>query len=288
MVTTFKPPMKPKPKKKLPILPIALGVIAAVLLVLVVKMQSKLGTETTRNAQLTATAVKVAETVGSTNITPEILADTTAVQAALDGLAADVGAQSTALQTTRTDLEAAQAESTRLQGELTAATTAASDAEAKASSSVRDLTARTAELAALQSKYDKDVADLKSQIEDLKKVEVAAASAEVAAEEQVGESAEASSGAEAAAPEPVAADAKTNKIKDGDSRHFKSYTYDPGKSSLTFNTLGGKKITFSDVPAVEFDKIAAAPVLDVYFRFRIMDVYPSQPKADEFMRDLND
>jgi len=281
MVTTFSPPARPKvAKKKLPIPLIALGAVAGILLIVVFILLNKSNAESARANQLSEAAVKIAASLGATNITPEVLSDSTVSQEALDSLAVAVTDQSEGLKAAQAEIETARANAAKVQGELTAATESAADAQSKLDSLSRDLSTRGTELQTLQKKYDADVEALTKEIAELKSAQ-AVASTEVVTDETT-------NGEEAAADEPVAVAAgdKTVTLPKGASHYFSSYTYDAASSKLTLQAIKGGKLTFSDVPEEVVSEMETASVFDVYFRFKLMDKYPSNPKDREFMRDL--
>jgi len=292
MVTTFSPPAKPKVKKKQPIPLIALGATAAILLVVVFILFSKSNSESARANQLSETVVKVAASLGSTNVTPEVLADTAAAQGALDALVLSVAGQGENLIAAQAELENSKAAVAQAQAALATATDSAAEATGKLDSLSRDLSTRNTELQALQKKYDSDVAALNKDIADLKSAQAAGAVTMTDADAVVpaeGEAVMAEAGEAGAAVEsgaPVASD-KSVTLPPGSSHYFKSYSYDAASNSLTLQAIKGGKLTFSEVPATVVDELAAATIFDVYFRFKLMDVYPSKPKDRDFMKGLN-
>lgn len=286
MVTTFSPPPKPKAKKSLPVPLIALGAVAVLLLIAVFMLFSKSNAASARANQLGETVVKVAESIGSTNVTAEVLADPEAAQAALDSLVVDAANQRSTLQTTQAELETARTTGARAQQELTAATEAAAASQERLDSVSRDLSARGTELQALQQKYNSDVAALNEEIASLKSA-MAPSEAAVAEGEGVEGTEVVEEAVEVSGTVTTATDVKTVKIPSGESHYFQSYSYDAASSNLTLQAIKGGKLTFSGVPSATVDALASAPVFDVYFRFKLMDVYPSKPKDREFMRDLN-
>jgi len=89
---------------------------------------------------------------------------------------------------------------------------------------------------------------------------------------------------EAAIPNP---DELSMTVPDGASRYFSKLYYNKANSTLSLTSLNGRTLTYFDVPVALYDGLAAAPVLDVYFRFRLMDQYASDPVDIVFMRSLD-
>jgi len=272
-------------KKKLPVPLIALGAAAGVLLIAVFILLSKSSSESSRANQLSDTVVKIATTLGSTNITPEVLADSEAAQGALDSLVVAVTGQGENLKAVQAENETAKATAVKVQGELTAATEASADAQGKLDSISRDLSTRSAELQTLQKKYDSDVAALNTEIADMKSAQAAQAAA-TAASVEAAATANTEGDAEAVVVVDASSGDKSVTLPPGGSHYFKSYSYTAANSNLTLQAIKGGKLTFSEVPATAVDELAAAAIFDVYFRFQLMDKYPSVPKDRDFMKGL--
>lgn len=307
MVTTFNPPARQKKpvkkKAKPPTGLIVLGVVCVALLFVVFSLNSKSGAANSRADLLSASIVEVAGAVGAEGVTPESLADAEAAPEVLEALKVAVTAQGTDLEMKTAEVEAAQAESARIQGELT---TAQEDAASAASKASGDLKKSQSELSALQMKYDKDVASLNAEIESLKSNvdemkstdmdeegmdDMADDMAEEDMEEEVTEDVAAADDMEADA-EALAEGANPKlsgvfKGKPESSKYFTSFKYDAEKSDLMIRG-GRSSITFSDVPGEVYNSMTNAFSFDLFYRFNLMDVYESKPDAREFIRSLRE
>ena len=78
------------------------------------------------------------------------------------------------------------------------------------------------------------------------------------------------------------------KGKPESSRYFRSYQYDADSQELSLYSLTGKKITFFEVPEGAYVSMTSAPVFDLFFRFKLMDVYESKPEAREYIIGLSE
>lgn len=304
MVTTFNPPARTVvKKKKKPVTPIVLGVACAVLAVLAIVLKGKVSSAESKSEALNGSLLSVAAAVGSDTVTAEALANPESAPAALESLTAAVTAKVAELDAAKAEAEKVRAEAERVQAELAAAQQAASDAKGQGDSAAKDLRTKSAELADLQKKYDADIAALKSQLAEAKAAAAAAAPVEAtvddaeanpsesaseetapAATESTGEAAT-ESGSAAAEVEPLVA-GNVAGGKPERSNLFRAYQYDTASSNLVLTSIGGKKLTFTAVPAETATSLATAPVFDVFVRFKLVDVFASKPDARAFLLDL--
>jgi hypothetical protein len=304
MVTTFSPPGRPK-KKQLPVVPIALGTVAGLLLVGVVFLISELSKQKAQSAFVSDVVMKTAVALGTDTNAVAALVDPVAAAAtnalSLPAIAAE---QVAALAAARADAETAKAETAKVKtdGDATAQQMTAMGVQLD---KVRgDLETRTGELADLKKIYDNDTTRLYATIEalnkkldDAKKLgasadETAVAESEdvVVSEEVVTEAASASTPGDSDAVEKAktqtAGDSQAIVIPSGKSILFKSARYDGDNKKLTFLTLDDRSLVYSDVPREIYDGLAVAPLHDIYYRFKIMDVFESKPKDRELLRTI--
>jgi hypothetical protein len=177
--------------------------------------------------------------------------------------------------------------------------------------------------AAAGAEAEKALADLKAssqqQIADLQK-QVETAKAEAAAAQQKAEEAAAAAaaraaaaqpaaeaGAETAAPAetvaaagdapPAAAPAAEAAEADTDGSHaftakqsqlLKRAGYDADTQTMTLTLANGKKLKYSEVPGAAYEALLGAPVVDVFYRMRILGVFKSTPDDKAAIRELND
>jgi hypothetical protein len=310
MVTTFSPPARAKKKNKvnLPVLPIALGAVIVALLAGLIMTNGKLTKARDASATLTDAVVATAKAAGLDAVTPEALADLTNGPIVLASVTTAVSDRVNELQAARTDVEQAKTNVGRLETEGQTAQEQLTALRGQLDAARGEAKAKADEVTALQKKTTDQVAGLNATIDDLKSqleaALAAAASAPEVAEEVVAEpvvDAPAETAEVAGTPaEPVVAEsavvaAPESKpkggnqaaiIPEGKSALFKTVRYNAPKSQLVFLTLDEQVITYSDVPETVMEELLAAPILDLYFRFKIMDVYASEPKDREVIRSV--
>jgi peptidoglycan hydrolase CwlO-like protein len=113
----------------------------------------------------------------------------------------------------------------------------------------------------------------------------AAATAETSTEvmeDEFGSDMQAEEEASAVDPEEM-----TMAVADGASRYFSSIFFNKANNTLSLTALDGRTLTYFDVPVAIYDGLASAPVMDVYFRFRLLDQYASDPVDIDFLRSLD-
>jgi len=304
MVTTFSPPGRPK-KKQLPVVPIALGTVAGLLLVGVIYLFSELSKQKTQTAFVSDVVVKTAEALGTdTNVTAALVDPVAAAATNALSLPAIASEQVAALAAARAEAETAKAEAAKIKtdGDATAQQMTALDVQLDKLRS--DLETRTKELADLKKIYDNDTTRLYATIEALNKklddtaklgggsgeAEVAESEDVAVTEEVVTEAATASAAGDTTKAEMAETQAAGNSqsivIPSGRSIIFKSARYDSDNKKLTFITLDDRSLVYSDVPKEIYDGLAAAPLHDIYYRFKIMDTFESKPKDRELLRTI--
>lgn len=167
-------------------------------------------------------------------------------------------------------------------------------------------------LAELKASSQQQIADLQKQLEAAKaeaaaaqqKAEEAAAAAARAAQPAAETATEATATAEtvAAAGNAPVADAPTAPAgeaaeADTDGSHaftakqsqlLKRAGYDADTQTMTLTLVNGKKLKYSDVPGAAYDALLGAPVVDVFYRMRILGVFKSTPDDKAAIRELKD
>lgn len=168
-------------------------------------------------------------------------------------------------------------------------------------------------LAELKASSQQQIADLQKQLEAAKaeaaaaqqKAEEAAAAARAAAAQPA-----AAAGAEAVAATETVAAAGDGPIADApaapaaetaeaetDGSHaftakqsqlLKRAGYDADTQTMTLTLVNGKKLKYSDVPGAAYDALLGAPVVDVFYRMRILGVFKSTPDDKAAIRELKD
>jgi len=302
MVTTFSPPARPKKPKK-SILPVVLMVVCGLLLAGLGYFFMQTGQQTARSAAMSEGVIKIAGAAGSEAVTPELLADPSATATALDALSEEISTKLANAERARTEAEQAL---TRVQAEVATAQDQLSTASVQTENVRRDLATRTSELAALQKSAGEEsdrlkaiIKELQEQLDGVGEKEAGSAEAEptdkstaAAAEVQPSSDVAASPGP---ADDPDAAEASPKKsskkssaaiVPEGGSSLFKTVRYDAGKSSLTFITVDEQVLKYKNVPEETYDALLAAPLFDIYYRFRIMDAFESEPNDRDLLKTI--
>ena len=302
MVTTFSPPARPKKPKK-DILPIALGVVAALLLAGFVYYFLQTGAKSNQAETLASGVLGVAEAAGSSAVTAESLSDTP--EAALKALADEVGAKLATLDGLRNQAEQATASLNQAQSELAGTLTQLNDATTQLDAARRDASARATELSeARQSAQSAQqeaarlqgvVAGLEARLRELEGERVQTGGEPEEVDAKVEDASPVAVAEEPVAEEPVAKEAEVKPsakkstafvVPEGVSRTFKTVRYDPRKSTLTFITVDDQMLTYNKVPDGVYDELINAPVFDVYYRFRILDVFESDPNDRDLLKTI--
>jgi len=297
MATTFSPPVraKKKPKAAIPVLPIALGVVAAALAALWFTTNGKLKQAQADRAALTEAVVQTAAAAGVEGVTAEALADATNGPVVLASVATSVGERVAELAAARSEVAQARSNVGRLEGEGQAAQEQLTTLRAQLDAARTEAKAKMDEAGAAVKKAEVQIAALNETIAGLQEELVAAreAAAQSPVADEVVEPASAEVAPDAAAVDAVAAESSvvTEPVKparsgssqaavipEGKSALFKTVRYDAAKERLVFTTLDDKVLTYSGVPETTVDELLAAPVFDIYYRFRILDKFASDPK----------
>lgn len=310
MVTTFSPPVKAKKKAsvKLPVLPIALGVVAVALLALFIKTNGQLAKTREASTELTDAVVMTAKAAGLDTVTPEALADLTNGPIVLASVSTAVSERVAELAAARAELEQVKTSVGRLETEGQTAQEQLTALRAQMEAARGEAKAKADEVVAVQKKSAGQIAELNATIDDLKTQletvsatsgaadseveEVKAVDAVVESESPaVDEAVDVSTNAAPADAETPVVDVPKGSnqaavIPEGKSSLFKSVRYNAAKSQLVFLTLDDQVITYSDVPGTLMDELVAAPIFDIYYRFKVMDVYASEPKDRDIIRSV--
>lgn len=302
---------KKKPKPKLPMVPIILGILTVLGLGVDGIFSMQASSERARADVLTAGMTQLAEMAGVEGVTAETLADPAAVDASINAVAETLSGTIAQGELSANELQQAQAELTRLRNDLNAANQQIATLEASTVSLQRDLAAReqdaTAhadELAALREAHQVEVqrlaaanAALNQQLaeasqpaaggEDMTEAEEgdAAAEPEMMIEEDVAmiEEAPAELDAFEADTQPVVG----TSVDLGDrSRFFSSMTYDDVSGDLQFDLASGGTLTYQNVPQELVDQLLDVPVLDTLFMLRIYQEFITDPNEREIIRGL--
>jgi len=294
MVTTFSPPVRAKKKStdKLPILPIGLGVVALALLAGLIMLNNNLTKERAQGAALKDTLIASASAAGLANVTAESLADETSAPALLESIPVAINNQVAALQTAQGEVAQARSALTQLEGQSTEAQQQVTTLRTQLETVRSEAKAKTDELMAAQKKAEAEVVALNAVVSELQG-QLSASEAPGAEEPEVVEeiAEETAVGVDAVdqpegeEPAPKRSNS-TTVIPEGKSSLFKSVRYDAGKSRMIFLTLDDKVITYSDVPGESYDALIAADLFDIHYRFRVMDVFPSDPNDREVVRSI--
>lgn len=302
---------RPRPKKKSPIVAVLIG-LCVVLAGAAGFLFTKMSSQTASNAALQEGLLKVAGSAGSAAVTAENLVAAEAITGASGTLADEVAALVAGREQARTEIEGLRGEVAEIAREREAVAVRIAENQRQLETARANLQTSRTGLEELQAKYDADIAALQAQVTSLKDELTAAKAAMVEEEtttEAAGEVANASSVEATPAPvaetAPVAVEAASEDasaepvveppprpseysmvVPPGASQMFKTVRYETNKNRLTFVTMNDQKLVYTKVPAEIYDGLAAAPVIDVYYRFKIFDAYDSDPNDLEVMRQL--
>jgi hypothetical protein len=310
MVTTFSPPTRAKKStKKNPALPlyIVIGVLVAGVLALgVLWNKAATGSKTMQGSVL-----QVAESLGVEGVTAESLADPAAAPLALESLAAKAAEAVQQAATAGADRDRVQADATRLTAEAASMQQQLTSATDQIDRLRSDAKSATEEFAELKKRYDEEtsrltaqVTALTAQVAGLEESLAAARSAAPVVLEGDADTVliEAEAPAAADVDEPAVADAPATEpaadaeatdaapaasaaaggsrafvVPEGGSILFKTVRFDGDTGKLTFLTVDDRVLTYKDVDAGTFESLVAAPTFDIFYRFRILDVFASEP-----------
>ncbi len=235
-------------------------------------------------------------------LTEESFADPNGLPEALDAMAAAVGQRVADTRTTQAELERQRNEANRLNAERLAVAEQLTDARSQAEALRRDMAERARELTEATTQHENAIKQWTERVDSLAAELLAAGAAqedaaatiarlEIALQERVdsGEIDEAillvvdteETDAVEQEPEPRSG---ALVIPSGASHLFKTVRYDGPRQTLTFVTLNNQRLVYSGIPETVFEELSNAPVLDIYYRFRILDNFPSEPNDRELIR----
>ncbi len=289
MVTTFSPPVraKKKPSAKIPVLPASLGAAAVLLLAGLVMTNNKLGKERAASAQLTDAVVTTANVLGLADVTAVSLSDATNGPAVLASVTNAAVQRVSDLNAARTEAEQAKANAARLEAEGASAQEQLTTLRSQVDAARAEAKAKGDETAAVQKKAGEESARLNAKITELEtrleQVLVDTAPEPVDVETEVVAEPDAEVSAETASAVEPAVEGKAPVstafvVKDGKSSLFKSVRYDAAKSQLIVLTLNDQVVTHKGVDQVVYEEMVAAPQIDIFYRFKVMDQFESEPK----------
>ena len=288
--TTFRPPsapaVKPARKKINPLVP-SLGAVCAVLAGASGYFFTQVNSKTAGLSALGSGVLSVAEAAGSGAVTAEDLVNPVMAGDALQKLADEVKALVTGGETARAELDRQRVQAAEMTAQLDAGAARLAEAQQQLDATRAELqTARSdvqvarKDLETLQANYDNDVDALNKRIQTL--------TAEVDELKQSSQSMDEASGEVAVETATTREEDKEHSmvVPPGTSQLFKTVRFEEGKNRLTFVTMNDTKLVYSKVPRDIYDGLAAAPVLDIFYRFKIFDVYESSPKDLDVLRDM--
>lgn len=288
--TTFRPPsapaVKPARKKINPLVP-SLGAVCAVLAGASGYFFTQVNSKTAGLSALGSGVLSVAEAAGSGAVTAEDLVNPVMAGDALQKLADEVKALVTGGETARAELDRQRVQAAEMTAQLDAGAVRLAEAQQQLDATRAELqTARSdvqvarKDLETLQANYDNDVDALNKQIQTL--------TAEVDELKQSSQSMAEASGEVAVETATTREEDKEHSmvVPPGTSQLFKTVRFEEDKNRLTFVTMNDTKLVYSKVPRDIYDGLAAAPVLDIFYRFKIFDVYESSPKDLDVLRDM--
>lgn len=318
--TTLRPPTPTAPKRAKSFGGNPVVIILAVVCVL---LAGGAGFFLVQNNELTAKLnqtreglINVADAAGSGALTAEDLQNPELAAGALGNLTSEIEGMVAELENTR-------AEVSRQRGQLNEANAALEASSVQTSSlrgQVQDLreelqTVRN-ETASLTEQHQQEVSELNGQISSMEAATselnaraVELESAVAAANEEIDRlrkqlasrpaspaTASANAGEPAGSEEEISSEEELSteaveelsmKVPDGASRYFSTIFFNKANSTLSLTALDGRTLTYFDVPVELYDGLAAAPVLDVFFRFRLLDQFASDPADIDFIRSLD-
>lgn len=296
--TTSRPQTKMvKKKKEKPVLLIALGALSGVLVVALGIIFTQLGGAKSQIDVFTDGMSKLSEAAGLDAVTAETLADPAGIPAALEALSASVGEKVAEVERLRTDLNTQKVEAEKVAAERQTALDDLASAKKEASSLKGELDDKSKQLEDAQAKHEEELAAMRAKEEELS-AQLAKSSAEQS-EVPAGDD----SFLEVSADETPAADeaqeeassdeapqiineAGSFAIPDGESELFNVAKYNAESSQLTLHTVNGKKLVYTEVPAEVYDGLISAPVLDIFYRFQILEKFNVNADDVEVIRSI--
>lgn len=279
-------PAGPKPKKSNA--PAILGTLSVLFLGTTGYFYSQVATNQAVIGELQEGLIGISKAAESEAYTAEKLAIATNQAQLITSLTEAVGNKVVDVQIARAEATREKEAATKNASERDAALTQLSDARRQLDAARQDTTSTKAKLDALQKKYDSEIAVLNAKIEALEggavveadqagapatqPAEATSPAAEQASDAPAGEQTEAAP----AVTLPVGESSMV--VPEGGSQLFKTIRYDGSDSSLTFVTITDEKLVYTGVPAELYVRLANAPVLDLFYRFQVMEKFPSTPK----------
>jgi len=270
-------PAGPKPRKSNA--PAILGALSVLFLGTTGYFYSQVSSGKAVVGELQEGLVSISKAAESDVYTLEKAAIATNQAQLLTGLAEVVANRKIDVEIARTEATREKDAAAKASSERDAATTQLAEARRQLDASRQETAKAKTDLAALQKKYDSDMAVLNAKVEALEGgvvVEVDASSAPAA--EPATPVAETTEQESAVPAEPVVAEDGSTVVPEGGSQLFKTVRYEGASSTLTFVTVTDEKLVYSSVPGDVYQRLVAAPVMDLFFRFQIMEKYPSTPK----------
>jgi len=196
----------------------------------------------------------------------------------LTGLTEAVANKVVDVQIARTEAQRQKDEAAKSSADRDALSMELSSTKQKLDTADKEIGTAKSNLSALQKKYDADLAKfegdtkvLNEKIQELEsRLAMASGVAADVATEPGSTEGESAAGAESYQTSIV--------VEEGASKLFKTARYESENRLLTFVTITDEKLVYANVPADVFRGLAAAPVMDLFYRFQIMEKYPSTPK----------
>lgn len=277
-----------KPKQNKSNLTIILSVVTAVFAGTSGYLYTQLSSKTGALGAAQESMLKIATAAGSGALKAEDLVNPQAFGKALESLTSDIGALVSNGQAARAEVDRQKTEIADLNSQRQAVELQQANAKSQLDNARKELETSKTALDDLQKKYGDEVsqlnakvAELTAEVQSLKPADVVAAEAEAAVAADSEMAASEITG-EAATPRLF-----KKEVAEGDSDLFKSATYDATKQTLTLVALNGQSLVYKKVPQGVFDGLEAAPVIDVFFRFKILEQFEADQSDIDFIKALN-
>lgn len=278
--TTSRPQTKMvKKKKEKPVLLIALGALSGVLVVALGIIFTQLGGAKSQIDVFTDGMSKLSEAAGLDAVTAETLADPAGIPAALEALSASVGEKVAEVERLRTDLNTQKVEAEKVAAERQTALDDLASAKKEASSLKGELDDKSKQLEDAQAKHEEELAAMRAKEEELSAqlTEKAQMQAVITDQEVAPEV--------VSEPEPED-DLVSFAIPEAGSELFKAINYSAGTGQLTLVTANSVKLVYSEVPQEVYDGLINAPVLDIFYRFQILEKFKVNADDVEVIRSI--